>query len=363
MVSTFGSLATAYSGLAAARAGIDVTGQNIANAGTTGYTRQRVTQSSVPAVQTGFVRGTAALAGQGVSVDGIARLGSLTLDAGVRVAAGSSAYADARATALSALETGLQEPGTNGLAAKLDAFWSAWAGVAAHPDDPGAASTLLGAAGTVASTLASGSKALDQQWSTTRATVASQVTQLNDAAKQVADLNGQIRSALAAGGNANELVDQRDQLTEQIASLAGGTVRTNADGTADVLIGGNPIVQGTDARAVALGGATALHDGAAVTLTWTSGQAGAVTLSGGSIGGALSLLAPANAQGTGGALAQASASYDAVATKLAAAVNAVHTTGTTPDGTTGAAFFALAAGVPAAQGLSVVPTDAGASDP
>lgn len=358
MVSTFGSLATAYSGLAAARAGIDVTGQNIANAGTTGYTRQRVTQSSIPAVQTGFVRGTAALAGQGVSVDGIARLGSLTLDAGVRVAAGSSAYADARATALSALETGLQEPGKDGLSAKLDAFWSAWGQVAAHPDDPGAASTLLGAANTVASTLSSGSKALDQQWSQVRTTVAAQVTQLNDAAKQVADLNGQIRSALAAGGNANELLDQRDQLTEQIASLAGGTVRTNADGTADVLIGGNPIVQGTDARSLALGGATALRDGTAVTLTWTSGQAGAVTLSGGSIGGALSLLAPADAQGTGGALAQASASYDAVATKLAAVVNAVHETGSTADGTTGHAFFAVAPGVPAAQGLSVVPTDA-----
>ncbi|KTR02510.1 flagellar hook-associated protein FlgK [Curtobacterium luteum] len=358
MVSTFGSLATAYSGLAAARAGIDVTGQNIANAGTAGYTRQRVTQSSIPAAQTGFMRGTAALAGQGVSVDGIARLGSLTLDAGVRVAAGSSAYADVRATALSALETGLQEPGKDGLSAKLDAFWSAWGQVAAHPDDPGAASTLLGAANTVASTLSSGSKALDQQWSQVRATVAAQVTQLNDAAKQVADLNGQIRSALAAGGNANELLDQRDQLTEQIATLAGGTVRTNADGTADVLIGGNPIVQGTDARSLALGGATALRDGAAVTLTWTSGQAGAVSLSGGSIGGALSLLAPADAQGTGGALAQASASYDAVATKLAAVVNAVHESGSTADGTTGHAFFAVAPGVPAAQGLSVVPTDA-----
>lgn len=358
MVSTFGSLATAASGLAAARAGIDVTGQNIANAGTAGYTRQRVTQSSVPAVQTGFMRGTAALAGQGVSVDGIARLGSLTLDAGVRQAAGSSAYADARATALSALETGLHEPGDDGLSNRLDAFWSAWGQLAAHPDDPGAASTLLGAANTVASTLSSGSKAVEQQWATTRTTVAAQVTQLNDAAKQVADLNGQIRSTLAGGGNANELLDQRDQLTEQIATLAGGTVRTNADGTADVLIGGNPIVQGTDARAVALGGATSLRDGTAVTLTWTSGSAESVTLSGGSIGGNLALLAPADGQGTGGALAEAAASYDTVATTLATAVNAVHTTGTTPAGTTGAPFFALATGVPAAQGLSVVPTGA-----
>lgn len=357
MVSTFGSLATAYSGLAAARAGIDVTGQNIANAGTAGYTRQRVTQNSVPATQTGFMRGTAALAGQGVSVDGIARLASLTLDVGVRVAAGSSAYADARATALSALETGLHEPGKDGLSAKLDAFWSSWSELASHPDDPGAASAVLGAAGTVAAALASGSKAVDAQWSSVRGTVAGQVTQLNDTAKQVADLNGRIRTALASGGAANELLDQRDQLTEQIATLAGGTTRTNADGTVDVLLGGNPLVQGTDARAVALGGGERLADGAAVTLTWTSGSAGAVSLSGGSIGGALAVLAPANGNGTGGALAQAAASYDAVATQLATRVNAVHATGTTPAGTTGTAFFALAAGVPAAQGLSVVPTD------
>ncbi|MDP4334056.1 flagellar hook-associated protein FlgK [Curtobacterium sp. A7_M15] len=358
MVSTFGSLATAYSGLAAARAGIDVTGQNIANAGTAGYTRQRVTQSSIPAAQTGFVRGTAALAGQGVSVDGIARLASLTLDAGVRVAAGSSAYADARATALSALEDGLHEPGDDGLASKLDAFWSSWSELSSHPDDPGAASAVIGAAKTVASALASGSTAIDAQWTSVRGTVDGQVRQLNDAASQVADLNGRIRTALASGGNANELLDQRDQLTEQIASLAGGTVRQNSDGTVDVLIGGNAIVQGSDARSVALGGGQRMADGAPVTLTWTSGTAGAVELSGGSIGGNLSLLAPATANGTGGALAEASAAYDQVATKLAAAVNAVHATGTTPTGSTGAPFFALTAAVPAAQGLTVVPTDA-----
>jgi flagellar hook-associated protein 1 FlgK len=358
MVSTFGSLATAYSGLSAARAGLDVTGQNIANAGTAGYTRQRITQSSVPTVQTGFMRGTAALAGQGVSVDGIARLGSMTLDAGVRAAAGSSAYATARSGALDQLEDGLHEPGTNGLSAKLDGLWSAWSDLSAHTDDPGAASALLGAAGTVATTLASGSKAVSAQWDGVRATVAGQVAQLNDAAVQVAGLNDRIRSTLAGGGNANELMDQRDQLTQQIASLAGGTTRTNADGTVDVLIGGNPLVQGTDARSVALGGGARLADGAAVTLTWTSGSGSAVALDGGSIAGNISLLAPADASGTGGALAQASAAYDAVATAIATRVNAAHHTGSTPAGTTGVDFFALRAGVPAAQGLTVVPTDA-----
>ena len=358
MVSTFGSLATAYSGLSAARAGIDVTGQNIANVNTTGYTRQRVTQTSVPTAQTGFMRGTAALAGQGVSIDGIARLGSMTLDAGVRAAAGSSAYATTRATALDQLETGLHEPGTDGLSAKLDAFWSSWSDLASHTEDPGAGTALLGAAGTVVAALASGSKAVDAQWTSVRGTVVGQVQQLNDAAKQIADLNGRIRTTLAGGGSANELLDQRDQLTEQVASLAGGTTRTNADGTVDVLIGGNPLVQGSDARSIALGGGTRLGDGAPLALTWTSGSGSAVGLGGGSIAGNLSLLAPANQGGTGGALAQASAAYDATATAIATQVNAVHRTGTTAGGATGTDFFALAAGVPAAQGLTVLPTDA-----
>lgn len=356
MVSTFGSLATAYSGLSAARSGIDVTGQNIANAGTTGYTRQRVTQSSVPVVQTGFVHGTAALAGQGVSVDGIARLGSLTLDAGLRVATGSSAWAQTRATGLSAIEDGTNEPGKDGLSAKLDAFWSSWGDLAAHPDDAGAASTVIASATAVASALAAGSKAVDAQWTTTRATAATQVGQLNDAAAQVADLNGRIRGTLASGGSANELIDQRDQLTQQIAGLAGGTVRANSDGTVDVLLDGNALVQGSDARTVQLAGDTRLGGSQGVRLEWTTGSAGTVALGGGSIGGALSLLAPASG-GTGGALAEAAASYDDVATRLATTVNAAHAQGTTPSGTTGAPFFALAAGTGAAQGLSVVPTD------
>ncbi|MDY1004503.1 flagellar hook-associated protein FlgK [Curtobacterium sp. CFBP9011] len=366
MVSTFGSLQTAYSGLSAARAGLDVTGQNMANVGTTGYTRQRIVQTEVGApAQTGFVRGTAALAGQGVSVDAIARLASSTLDTRVRFSAGAAAYADTRATALDQLETGLHEPGADGLSAKLDGLWSAWSDLATHLDDPGSASALIGAAKTVAAALSAGSSAIDAQWSATRSALATQVGQLNDAAKQVADLNGAIRTAVASGGTVNELLDQRDQLTEKIATLTGASVRDNGDGTVDVVIGGNPLVQGTTARGVTLDGpptlgamnTTGTGQPSAPSLRWVGGSVGPVALGGGSIAGGLSLLAPANDAHTGGALAEASAAYDRVATDLATTVNARHATGTTPSGATGTAFFALAAGVPAAQGLSVVPTD------
>jgi flagellar hook-associated protein 1 FlgK len=361
VVSTFGSLQNAFSGLTAARAGLDVTGQNIANAGTTGYTRQRVVQTEVGApAQTGFVRGAAALAGQGVSVDAIARLASATLDTRVRFSAGAAAYADTRASGLDQLEPGLHEPGANGLSAKLDGLWSAFGDAATHIDDPGAASALLGAAKTVATALSAGSQAVDAQWSATRTTLGTQVGQLNDAAEQIADLNGQIRTAVASGGTANDLLDQRDQLTERIATLTGASVRDNGDGTVDVVLGGNPLVQGTTARTVALGGSATLAGSAAdaPTLRWTDGSAGTVALDGGSIAGGLTLLAPADGTRTGGALAEASAAYDRVATDLVTAVNALHVTGTTPSGATGTPFFALTAGVPAARGLTVVPTDA-----
>ena len=85
-MSTFGALNTAYRGLTAAQQGMNVAGQNIANAATEGYTRQRVEQSSIGAPARGLFSGGSLQAGQGVSVDSIARLGSSFLDAGVRSA-------------------------------------------------------------------------------------------------------------------------------------------------------------------------------------------------------------------------------------------------------------------------------------
>ncbi|MFZ7087932.1 flagellar hook-associated protein FlgK [Curtobacterium sp. RRHDQ10] len=360
MVSTFGGLSVAYSGLTAARTGLDVVGQNIANAGTEGYTRQRVTQSSVPPVaQTGWLHGTNALVGQGVSVDGIARLSNMTLDAQVRASSAASGFATARSSALSTLEGSLNEPGANGLSARLDTMWAAWTGLQNDPSDPASAGVVLSTAAQVATTLQTGSQAIDTQWTSARRSVDTSVSELNSAASQVADLNAQIRTTKAAGGSVNELSDQRDVLTKQIATLSGATVRDNGDGTVDVVVGGNALVRGTSARSIAVSGAGRLADaaGAPVTLSWVGGSGSAVSLDGGSIAGTLSTIAPANATGTGGALAEASAGYDRVATTLAAQVNALHRTGYTSTGATGVDFFGTTPGVPAAQGLTVLATD------
>ena len=334
-MSTFGALNTAYRGLTAAQQGMNVAGQNIANAATEGYTRQRVDQSAVAAPARGLFSGGALQAGQGVSVNAIARLGSSFLDAGVRSAGAQAGYASVRSSALQGIEGILQEPGDNSISTALQGFWSAWQGAANEPDKSGPKGLLLNAANSVTDKISSAYKALDSQWSSVRGQAQDAVTAVNAAAAQVASYNTTIRSTLAAGGSANELIDARAKLTDQIASLAGGTVREQPDGTVDVLVGGNALVTGGSVRTLQLAGATRLADatGNAPRIEWTTPTpASTAALDGGEIAGALSVLAPAD---KGGAIAQAAAAYNDFAGKLAEIVNKVHRDGQLPDDASG----------------------------
>ncbi|MET1156648.1 flagellar hook-associated protein FlgK [Arthrobacter sp.] len=348
-MSTFGALNTAYRGLTAAQQGMNVAGQNIANAATEGYTRQRVDQSSLAAPARGLFSGGALQAGQGVSVNGIARLGSSFLDAGVRSAGAQAGYASVRSSALQGIEGILQEPGDNSISTALQGFWSAWQGAANQPDKSGPKGLLLNAANSVTEKISSAYKALDSQWSSVRGQAQDAVTAVNAAAAQVASYNTTIRSTLAAGGSANELIDARAKLTDQIAVLAGGTVREQPDGTVDVLVGGNALVTGGSVRTLQLAGATRLADatGNAPRVEWTN-PGGTAALDGGELAGALSVLAPAD---KGGAIAQAAESYNTFAKELAKAVNDIHAVGVTGAGAQGVDFFTTGTG-PAALSIS-----------
>ncbi|EMY34087.1 flagellar hook-associated protein FlgK [Arthrobacter crystallopoietes BAB-32] len=359
MSSTFGSLSTALTGLNAARQGSAVTGQNVANAGTEGYTRQRIQTSAIGATaQTGLFAG-GPTAGQGVSIDAISRLGDSFLDTRVRATASDAGYAAARAEALLKLEDIMQEPGENGLSAKLQDVWAAWQNVANDAGEAAPASVLLEEAGALAAQLSHGYAQIEAQWSAGRTQLDSLAEELNAAAAQVAELNGEIRSALNAGSPANELMDKRNLLTASIASLAGGEVRDAGDGTLEILIGGNAIVSADSFRPVQLTGGYRMQDAAAapVQLEWAHRPGSPIALAGGTIAGALSVLAPAATNGAGGEVAEAAASYNAFAGQLATAVNSVHRTGQTPAGTTGHDFFAFRPQLPPALGLTIVPAD------
>lgn len=349
-MSTFSGLTTAASGLSAARRGMDVVGQNIANQKTEGYTRQRVMTSAVSAIAQSGRFSVGALPGHGVSIDGVARLGDALLDARVRDTLAASGFWSTRAVAATTIEASLAEPTDKGLAARLSKFWSGWQDLSNTPDSGAAASSILESAKELASHIAGGYRAVATQWSDARAAADRTVSQVNAAADQIAVLNNDIRDALASGRSANELMDQRSVIAQNVARMSGAAATIESDGTLTVRIGGNALVSGSDARHLALTGPTTIDSGQRLTVSWVSAPDLPVSIDGGELGGSLSVLAPA---GEGGMLAGIAATYDAVATALAAAMNAQHRAGVTSSGQAGGDFFSVPATGSAALGLRV----------
>ncbi|MCM3780492.1 flagellar hook-associated protein FlgK [Microbacterium hydrocarbonoxydans] len=350
-MSSFAGLRLAESALAAARAGMTVTGQNIANQTTAGYTRQRLEQTSLSAPGSTGLWPTTFTVGGGVGVTGVARLGNDLLDARVRDALGTSGFWVTRATAAGQAEAVMAEPTSDGLAANLNRFWAGWSDLSNTPD-AGAAKVVLTNAEVLVGQIAAGHQSIAGQWTDLRGQVDRQITDVNAVAGQVAALNGQIREALLSGRGANELIDQRNVLAQQLSTAVGATGAVEADGTLTLRIDGNALVSGDASRALTVSGPREIAAGGRITVAWADRPALPVAVTGGTVGGALSALGPA---ADGGTLAGVAAAYNATASALATAVNDIHRTGVTSTGAPGGDFFAIDPSGPAALGLRVLP--------
>lgn len=339
---------------------LDVSGQNVTNANTVGYTRQRADMSAVSTISGSSLFSKGLTVGQGVNVTGVTRMGDLFADARVRTTAASAGYLAQRSASLTQLESTITEPSDNGISHQLSSFWNSWHDVANTPNIAAPGQVLVESGQSLAQGIAAGYRAVSTQWAQTSTQAGTLVTEVNSTADAIAELNGSIRSVLVSGGNANELMDSRDLLVTQLSELTGATVRPNEDGTVNVLIGGNPIVSGKSANHIKLAGANQMIDAATSPpqVMWAREMAGPVALDGGILAGMMNVLAPADATGTGGALAEAAATYNSLATNLADSVNAVHRTGVTTSGAAGGDFFTLGSdpATPPALGLAVTIT-------
>ncbi|WP_434019626.1 flagellar hook-associated protein FlgK [Microbacterium suwonense] len=247
------------------------------------------------------------------------------------------------------------EPGEHGLAARLSKFWVGWQDLAIAPDSGAAAAVVLESAAQLSAQIAGGYRSVATQWTDTRASADRAVVQVNAAATQIAELNAEIRNALAAGRSANELIDRRDSLVQVTARLVGARGTLESDGTMTVRVDGNALVSGSESRSLTLDGPVSMDENGTLTVSWSGASDFPVAVDGGELGGMLSVLAPAD---DGGTLAGIARSYNAVATALADMVNAQHRLGATASGQPGGDFFTVSETGPAALGLQVAVHDA-----
>ena len=305
-ISTFFGLQTSLRGLIAQQQAIDVTGHNIANANTPGYSRQEAQlQPAAPFVvpANSSLTGAGAQLGSGVDVASIRRIRDQFLDIQYRAQSSSLGDTSTRADSLDQVELAFGEPSDNGLSAQLGKFWSAWSDVANAPENAGARTALV----TNAQTLASTFKTISDQLSTVAQQAQAQYNGITGpsgdvaaAAKELAGLNTSIKDAVFRGQQPNDLMDRRDQLLDQLSGLAQTSVTDLGDGSVKVDFGGVTLVDPS----------TAAGCNWPQTLSATPG---------GKLGALASLASP-----TGQPLTYLS-QLDAVAADLVSKVNALHT--------------------------------------
>ena len=338
-IPSYSGLQTALSGLEAAQAAIDTTGQNIANANTPGYSRQSVnmTERDPLTIQSlSNVTGAGSQLGLGVDITSIGRIRDQFLDVQYRGQNTQTSGDNTASTLLGQVQAALAEPGSSGLSSSLAQFWQSWNALGNTPTGQGGAGALqavVGAGQTVATSL----NTLGNELTTLQSQITDQYNTLTDPssgpiandANQIAALNTQIAQAQVNGLNPNTLLDQRDHLVDDLSQYSNVNVTTQSNGMVNVSFG--------NAAKAAAGGATdatPLVNGGTVDLTHNLTDAN-LSGSGGTVGALLGLYD--STTGTG-QLAGYLTTLNGITNSLVTSVNNAIATAD-PSGATAPPFF------------------------
>ena len=323
----FTAMQIGRSALVSSQVGIQVAGNNMANAATPGYTRQALFLSP----NRGQVMGSFSL-GRGVGIDAVERQIDEALQARLRRSMSDENSALAIDSVMNQLETVMGELSGNDLSSEMGSLFDTWS----------EATNLISSQSVVvqqADQFAQFVRDMRSDVGLIRGQIESQidarVARADTLFSQVADLNRQITSAEAIGATANELRDQRGNALDELATMMDISVVEQEGGATDVLVGSIPVVLGTTNRGV---GVTRESDGSTETTIVTLGSDGTpldVTL--GSIGGLLTA--------RDGNIDATIDRIDTLTSQLIFEINKLHSTGTNLAGlttTTGASSVATA---------------------
>lgn len=312
-MSLIGALNIGRNALAVQQASIQVTTNNIANAGNPDYTRQSARLT--PGADQQYMPGI--FLGSGVNLDSVNRQIDNALLQRLRSAMSDSKGADAQQSWLSRVESVFNALGSNGLSSQMSTFFNGWSKLAGNPQDMGLRQIVLTNGASLSKSFQDVRRQLTGLRDDLDSRVAAQATEADDLIRQVAELNGRVTVAEgAAGGQANALRDQRDAVINKLSELMDVTV-TDDKGSLNVFVGSQPLVIGTTARGVELK-QTSESTGIRTQLVFKDSPNTVVPVSGGEMGGLLA--ARASAVETTGKL-------DTLARSLIHELNKVHSSG------------------------------------
>ena len=322
---------SAMSGLSAAQSALNTVSNNISSYNVAGYTRQTTILGASNSTLTG-----GGWVGNGVYVSGVQREYDAFITNQLRAAQNQSSGLTTRYQQMSKIDDVLSDT-TNSLSANLQDFFKSLQTLVSNAEDPAARQTVLGKADGLVNQFKTNDQYLRDQDAQVNTAISTSVDQINNYAKQIANLNDQISrlTGVGAGASPNELLDQRDQLVSELNKIVGVDVTVQDSGTYNISIAnGYTLVQGSNASQLAAVKSSA--DPARTTIAYVDAAAGNVEISEkqittGSLGGLLTFRSQD--------LDQARNTLNQMALAFADAMNTQHQAGFDANGVKGGKLF------------------------
>ena len=227
-IGTFGSFTQARLAVYAAQTGLTVTGNNISNVNTPGYTRQRLDQKSLyNAGADRYYSTTGVKVGQGVLCYGLSQLRDPYLDIQYRSKSAEVGAMDALLEGLSRIKGVLDETGKGGeiaegkefgiLAAEFRKVYDALNNLTAETGHNEYDIQVKAACKNLADMIRTYGRGLEEQYNNTVLMFEENVSQVNTILTSIRDLNENIRQADIYGDDALEMRDERNLLIDQLS--------------------------------------------------------------------------------------------------------------------------------------------------
>jgi len=243
MSGLYGIMHTGTNALLTQQQAINVTGHNIANANTEGYSRQRVVmETSYP------INASPGQMGSGVQVSEIQRIHDRFVDAQINGETTSQGRWEAQQGALQNLESIFDESSGYGLSSSMNAFWNAWQDLSNRPEGQAERVTLLAKSDLLVSSLRNTVADAKEVQQDINQNIDVTLKDVNLVTAQIADLNERIGRAENVGQNANDYRDKRELLINDLASIIDINTFEGEDSRVTVTTtSGRALVQGTHA--------------------------------------------------------------------------------------------------------------------
>lgn len=216
MSGLFGSLNIGVRGMTAAQTALQTTSHNLSSMNTTGYSRQRVNlEANNPYTSHGVGQ-----LGTGVRISGVVRIADDYVTKQIQKENASLTRHATKSEVLGQLETIFNEPSDTGLSAGFGRFYSAWNYLGANPELATAKTMVSQESQTLTDTVSQMASQLESLQGDTIHSIEKDVLDFNEKVDQLATLNKQIFNVVIKGQSPNDLLDQRDVLTTELASIA-----------------------------------------------------------------------------------------------------------------------------------------------